>query len=542
MPHFNWWVVSEMSLIKGLGSSLLAVFLAIVIYFGVSVLWVPFGGISGGQLHLELPILLLTSYALLGGRKHQSKWHLITLLITLLLPYACFDGFYQNLDREPRVSDFGNIGDLMLVGGIYLYGSLLIIGLWFSSIVFCVYSSFFREPGSTPKSVFTSSIIALVVCYGLSVGLPPKFNTQLFPKWVSWSDDRNTRRYGRVSSMLVAQGRRHDNFKKLKDVGEPTVWPDFNIESAGPLANISIIVLESLMDPRLIEGAEFDISPLHPDLVRWLNAGQFDRIKVPVYGGGTPQTEFELLTGAPALAAYGRIEHNNFGGSKIPGFINALNKVGYSVEATIATSPRFYNSTLAYQSHGFSDVCFIDRCEGFDSKPPYRYLHDEDLLEVVAEQSTRSSHQPLVRYVLGMFGHTDYERHKSIRPDAVTVQGALANHEAFVRLSNQFYYRSKAIADFLQQTHHQAGRSITLIVGDHLPPILSEDVRYLHDKHESIALLIDGDRRIDIAGMAAWQLPHLLASLADGRPVALPSRDQMSHYYHYLLKSSMSSY
>ncbi len=75
----------------------------------------------------------------------------------------------------------------------------------------------------------------------------------------------------------------------------------------------------------------------------------------PIYGGGTAQAEFELLTGIQALSKVNRIEFNVMQGRNISSFVKKLNQNNYKTIATIATGSGFFNSIQAYKSIGFDE-------------------------------------------------------------------------------------------------------------------------------------------------------------------------------------------
>ena len=149
--------------------------------------------------------------------------------------------------------------------------------------------------------------------------------------------------------------------------------------------------------------------------------------------------------------------------------------------------------------------------------------------------------RPAVYLRLGAYAHTDYERHTSIRPDVTQFTGPLANHAPLHRIANQFYYRTKGIADYLAREHGPDSTDITLIIGDHLPPILNESVRYTLDKQQNVALLYHGPQRIDIEGFFSWQLPGLMVSLARGETPHSMSKEDADRYYHYLMQQATAS-
>ena len=51
-------------------------------------------------------------------------------------------------------------------------------------------------------------------------------------------------------------------------------------------------------------------------------------------------------------------------------------------------------------------------------------------------------------YALGIYGHREYYRNKAVRPDVVRPSPF---HEDVNKIANQFYYRTEAVARFLNE-------------------------------------------------------------------------------------------
>jgi phosphoglycerol transferase MdoB-like AlkP superfamily enzyme len=296
--------------------------------------------------------------------------------------------------------------------------------------------------------------------------------------------------------------------------------------------NVHLIVLESFVDPRLIEGVQFDRSPLHPSMRELLgDSGAFDLVKSPVYGSGTAQTEFELLTGLPALREAGSVEFNALEGHPVPSLPRSLCDQGYRTIATLGTTDQFYNSRRAYSSLGFDEQHYCDG--GGYLATDSTCLFDGDLLQrnldYTASETGRDN-SPIFNYVVGMYGHIPFQRDENARPTVCQITGGDGT-STIERIANQFYYRTGALAGFLTDLRQRDPEAIVFVTSDHLPPIVNGDLPYLHDVHQNICALFVGESRIEVTDVTTYQVPYLIASALQESSVPVPSEEALQASY-----------
>ena len=217
--------------------------------------------------------------------------------------------------------------------------------------------------------------------------------------------------------------------------------------------------------------------------MRFLELGlEFSTAITPVYGGGTAQVEWEVLTGTQAKRAFGSTEFNLLTGKPLSSWVNHLNHHGYTRVATVASEPHFFNVIHAYQSIGLQKSYFIQENAYPQATPGEQWLFDGDLLQQNLEK-IQSWKKPYLNYVVGIYGHYAYNRNFDKRPDVV----ACGNSE-MARISNQFYYRTKALAHWVANIEEKDSNAVILAFGDHLPPILNKSIQYAEKDQGTIVL------------------------------------------------------
>ncbi len=123
------------------------------------------------------------------------------------------------------------------------------------------------------------------------------------------------------------------------------------------------------------------------------------------------------------------------------------------------------------------------------------YMFDSVLfsqnLKFVADHLRNNPDQPLLNYVLTMYGHSPHILNKTKRPQITKLIADLQDPQ-LERVANQFFYRSKAIADYLEGLLAIDRDSLIIIVSDHLPPLQGlgtyRQLDYLDNRQNSFYL------------------------------------------------------
>ena len=278
--------------------------------------------------------------------------------------------------------------------------------------------------------------------------------------------------------------------------------------------NVYIIVLESFIDPRLLDEFSFSKSPLSPELKDLFIEKDFSFSfpLSPCYGGRTAQAEFELLSGLPALAKVNSIEFNVMQGRVVDSFVRKLSLERYSTRALISTNASYFNSRQAYRSFGFERVDYLSEVHGEINVEGDVFLFDGILLDQVLDASREKvakNDEPFFIYALGIYGHREYYRNLAVRPDMVEPSPF---DEDVNKIANQFYYRTEAVARFLNEMQRIDADSIVLLASDHLPSILHLS-KYKHSKYANLCIFKNGNEFVDLSGMNYHRIPSKIWSI-----------------------------
>ena len=521
----------------------------IYLYIDWSGRWVVFGNgllkFNPTVLWFEIPFAALTSLLFFfSSIKNLIVRHILPLLPVVIF-YTLFDIFYNLYFRTPRTSEWVNFFSLFDFSPKLGIG-LLLIGL---IIPVVLVASILMVKKQLPQPQFKKLLISRAFSFaGYFLLITNHYFAQFqnqFYHYVVWSQEDTIRESGRLNSFVYFYHEENRNLERFEQLQKNQEFAQLDIHKElyqGEVVkpqNIHMIVLESFIDPRLFNGVSYSRSPLADELAAYFSARKdFSHLKSPIYGGGTPQAEFELLVGLKALEKIDKIEFNVMRGGQVSSLLKRLKLEGYHSIATISTGMEYFNSQDAYASLGFDRVDFLTSIEKFKQDHKDGFIFDGDVLDYSFSQVSKhiSSGQPVFNYVLGMYGHHPFERDKAVRPDVIKV---VRGSQELQRIANQFYYRTKAIAAFINKIKQIDPDSIIYVTSDHLPPILDEEVSYNVDNKTNIALLIDQTKAIDVTGKHFYEIPWLIWDRLIGKSLKREiSEDKMELlYYKALLES-----
>lgn len=443
---------------------------------------------------LEIPLLLYLYW--LGNRmlrpSRRQPW---LAAIPAVLLYVIFDLYHMQFGRLLRITEVAQIPELIqvLTPGIRL-AAFLAVGIPLTLFLRAV-------AWRRWKSTLAAAIPLLVL--SLSLALYPTGFMALFAKtqtaMVFYSDTKSAKANGRVAMMLYNEAKRRSYLQETaRYQGDTPYLKKYaklteQIRHQRDKRNVHLVVLESFLDPSLLGAARFSKDPAHPAFSE-LFGGKGSLSISPVFGGGTAQAEFEVLCGVPAMRELSGIEFDVFTGSPTPCLPYLLAEGGYQTLASNAYKPDFFNSTNAYAGMGFNNIFYPrEFAPGWDSYfgtgevGDEIYMFDGDLLDsnlaFIAEKIRANKGRPLFNYIIGMYGHLPHILDDAKRPRVLRVDGApqLGQLE---RAVNQYYYRTEAIARFVQGLQRIDPESLVILVSDHLPsldqgPLTYRSLNYL---------------------------------------------------------------
>jgi phosphoglycerol transferase MdoB-like AlkP superfamily enzyme len=464
----------------------------------------------------EAPLLVYL-YALLLAPLRRSRWALLAAAVPLAALYLIHDVYVLRLGLVPNIADFALVPDLFsalsgerrFVVGLFLAAP---VALW----AFAVERPL-RWPG---RSGALLAAPALLAAFALRLAPAAVYHAvDAVTADEEWSDGLTVDHWGRLYAALLREARRAGFSAGLRGytpidrsplhVGRPLL-------SALDGRNVHVVVLESFVDVRRLEGVRFSSPPVSPEFAALADPFIGSSVS-PVFGGETARAEFEVLCGVPSLRLYG-LEFLSFTGAPTYCLPRILRDAGYHTVLTFPHGPIFFNTRRAYPALGFEELLFGDRYAGPGQESVAMrgqdYLFDGDLFPQNLDKVARLVREgrPFLNYVLTIYGHWPFDIDEKAHPSQIDVTPP---EEDLRKIANQMRLRTEALAAYLAGLRAVDPRGIIVMVADHLPPLVGGPGEYARLGYASLSGLRE-------RAPASVPYENFLLVVTDAAPRKLP--------------------
>lgn len=197
-------------------------------------------------------------------------------------------------------------------------------------------------------------------------------------------------------------------------------------------------------------------------------------IVVPNYGGGTSNTEYDVLTGCPTRYLDSSLPSYNFIHQEFDALPRRLRKIGYETLAIHPGYAWFYNRQNVYPSMGFENSLFLEDSFDLAEQGKGGYVSDRaatDKIIYTFLQHARTSNEPLFSFTVTIQNHGPYDGKYGEVPENFSTELPLSEEET--DLLRQ-YFQGVSDADEqlgrLWEFAKDSEEPIVLVYfGDHLP-------------------------------------------------------------------------
>ncbi len=441
--------------------------------------YLSFSAPPGVQLLNAAPALgiLLCAWAITG-----RAWLALVAPAILLALLRVSDGLkVRYLDSNLVYADFQVLGSLVHDPQLVLGFVKLQYLAWPLALVAGLVAAWWmlrrRQPSSAALR-WTCAVLAgvLLACATL-IQLPPRVPSM---GWEVFTQNNGARKVG-VSGNLVLGRLASGRVEPVREPGlAEAFWKDPLVQQAEaelqaalhavPAGQPDIIVIqsESLFDP----GTLCEV-PRPALLEAFAEYGEGGGLDVPVFGGRTLQTEFEVLTGAP-ISAYPRsmFAYYELLDHPVEALPRAMGRLGYRTVAIHPNNRGFWRRGAAMERLGFSTFLDIGSFRHPNDFSRRGFVSDAALTRAVLSVLD-SSPDPAFITAITMDNHGPWGGGPVPNPEALPLPEGL-DGEARTILAD---YMARAIdADrayaYLVKALERRGRpAVVLVYGDHLPAL-----------------------------------------------------------------------
>lgn len=235
--------------------------------------------------------------------------------------------------------------------------------------------------------------------------------------------------------------------------------------------NIIIVQLESFINPNWITDIELNKNPVSnfEALSDYFTSGL---LSVPSFGGGTANTEFEVITGmSTEFFGTGEFPFNTIASKQsIPSLAYSLKNLGYSANALHNHEGKFYTRDKVYKNLGFDSFTPIE-CMSPPERTPVGWSKDNVLINEICNIITSTDNPDLI-FGVSVQGHggypNDYVEDKEIY---ITNDYSKDNKNSLEYYINQIYEMDQFVGNLIDAVNALDEPTIIAFYGDHFPAV-----------------------------------------------------------------------
>jgi phosphoglycerol transferase MdoB-like AlkP superfamily enzyme len=210
--------------------------------------------------------------------------------------------------------------------------------------------------------------------------------------------------------------------------------------------------------------------------------GIHGEIIVPVHGGGTAQTEFDVLTGLNARQFPGAPHAFRMITSEFESMASILNSLGFRSEFMHPGHSWFYNRQNVYRHLGFERMVFIDEFDEIPTKGA-GYINEHDtinrLMEMFADHRENFPNTPYFNFTVTIQNHGPFTDKYIIEGGHPLSEANFSTNLDFSDadinvLANYFYGLNDADIELRRLTNYLNALNEPVILvyfGDHMPAL-----------------------------------------------------------------------
>jgi len=289
-----------------------------------------------------------------------------------------------------------------------------------------------------------------------------------------WDQAKGYRRAGLIPSFIM-------NFKYIS-VEKPEGYSKDSIQGiidnteksdtqAQKTPNVIVIMSEAFTDLNRAENLSFE-RPLMPtvDYVRENYLSGY--LLVSEFGGGTSNSEFEVLTGySLAHLPAGCTPYQQFVLGKTDSIPSFLSSKGYNTVAIHTFGRRFWNRNDVYKRFGFDE--FVASDNFFNAQRERGFISDYELTQRIIEEyeNRAADNKPFFNFSVSVQNHTSYKPDEYSIYEQLTLSSDTATEDTlakFTTLATGINHSDEALGILIDYFSNVDEPTVIIFFGDHI--------------------------------------------------------------------------
>ncbi len=242
--------------------------------------------------------------------------------------------------------------------------------------------------------------------------------------------------------------------------------------------NIIYLQLESFFDVKYLKDVQYSQDPI-PVFTKLKEDNPTGLLKIPGLGGGTANSEFEVLTGM-SVAMFGACEYpyktitlKHTAGS----VCYDLKEYGYVTHAVHNHTSTFYDRHINYTNLGFDTFTSVEYM-GEVERTPTGWAKDKVLTDEIFKCLNATEERDFV-FAVSVQSHGKYPKEVLDENQLITVTAGMEEDEAykvgFEYFINQLYEMDLFVGQLITALESYNEPTVLVLYGDHLPAINIEE-------------------------------------------------------------------
>lgn len=468
--------------------------------FLLSVLFISFCDISQlfswiGSKQNEFFISYLIAFGIVNLFYFLNKKAYISTFIVLLSVFsvASYVSRVKYIYRgQPLMpSDLILIKEGFQIGQSYVHINLVILAiaiiLVFGAIILAL-KFYPQDKGFKWSRIYlpaASALIIISITFNFPIPLSKSFNIQE----VGWDQGINYQNNGfligfdsNIKWLNVEKPKGYSKQKIDGIVKDTNASENTAANMASQKPDIIVIQSEAFWDITKLPNINISEDPLpyFHSLQKEYTSGD---LIVPVFGGGTTNTEFQTLTGMTEhFLPQGVMVYNQYLKEPVESIVTALKADGYGATGVHSYSNWFYRRNEVYKNLGFDN--FVS-AEFFKQPEAGTYIKDQQLADKILEV-IHQGNAPKFVFAVSMENHGPYPTTgkyvSKVKADGNISKESL---EMVERYSDNLKDVDKSLKYLIDELQKEKRPAIVVLYGDHLPFLGNDYKVYLETKYYS---------------------------------------------------------
>lgn len=344
---------------------------------------------------------------------------------------------------------------------------------------------------------FRNPIIVIVIFSVFSIVVPQLKSSNII-NTIAWDVSKSYKINGFTYSFLdetVSSFRKKPkgySKEKILDIRREVDQQNKKVKFGNVKPNIIVVQLEAFMDPTKLKGVKFNEDPM-PNMRRLMNNYTSGFMNVPVTGGGTARTEYEVISGSNFdYLNQGEIPYHTFLSEKpSPSLAQHLRQMGYSTSVVHNFYKDFYNRDKAFANLGFEKFVPLEVMTYVDYTP-MGWPKDNVLTKYVMDE-LNINNKPKFIFTISTQGHSRYpmgELENNYKIKVVKSSLSKADQNQITYYANQVKDMDDFVGELIKEVNKLKNPVVVAFYGDHLPAlnVINRNIENV-DKFKSIFIV-----------------------------------------------------